>query len=74
MKLLVAAIVGLVIGALGSWLYMDGRLQPALQRISQAESSRDLAAKAAKALEEQLREPSRRPRNFRRPSRRSSRK
>jgi len=54
MKQLVAALVGLVIGAAGSWLYMDGRLQPALQRITQSESSRDLAAKAAKVLEEQI--------------------
>jgi chromosome segregation ATPase len=50
----VAALVGLVIGAAGSWLYMDGRLQPALQRITQSESSRDLATKAAKVLEEQI--------------------
>lgn len=54
MKQLVAGLVGLVLGAVGSWLYMDGRLQPALQRITQAESSRDLAAKAAKVLEEQI--------------------
>ena len=38
MKQLVAALVGLVVGAPGSWMYMDGRLQPALQRITQSES------------------------------------
>ena len=54
MKAFVAALVGLAIGVAGTWLYMDGRLQPALQRITQAESSRDMAAKAAKVLEEQI--------------------
>ena len=54
MKLLGAALLGLVVGVLGSWMYMDGRLQPALQRIVQAESARDLSAKAAKVFEDQL--------------------
>jgi septal ring factor EnvC (AmiA/AmiB activator) len=54
MKLLGAALLGLVVGVLGSWMYMDGRLQPALQRIVQAESARDLSVKAAKVFEEQL--------------------
>ena len=54
MKQLVAALVGLVIGAAGSWLYMDGRLQPALQRITSWSCPADLATKAAKVLEEQI--------------------
>lgn len=49
-------IVGLVIGAAASWGYMYTQLQPALQRAAQAESSRDETAKAAKTLEDQLKE------------------
>jgi len=55
-KAIGAGILGLVIGGAAGWGSMYARLQPVEQRASQAEAAREEAAKAAKALEGQLKE------------------
>jgi hypothetical protein len=55
-KAIGAGVLGLVIGGAAGWGNMYARLQPVEQRASQAEAAREEAAKAAKALEGQLKE------------------
>jgi hypothetical protein len=55
-KAIGAGVLGLVIGGAAGWGSMYARLQPVEQRASQAEAAREEAAKAAKALEGQLKE------------------